>query len=81
MGDIPSRGIPEVDEAVSGRKKPKCKLIGEDGNVFNLIAIAQRVLKKNGMRKEAEEVWTRINNEAEDYDHALRIIMEYVDVY
>ena len=30
-------------------KKPKCPLIGQDGNVFNLIGIASKTLKRNGM--------------------------------
>ena len=30
--------------------KPKVKFIGQDGNVFNLIAIAEKVLTRNNMR-------------------------------
>lgn len=29
--------------------KPKLRIIGADGNVFNLMAIAKRVAKENGM--------------------------------
>ena len=61
-------------------EKPRVKLIGEDGNVFNLIGIVQRELRKAGQHEQAKEVWTRINSEAEDYDHALRIMQEYVEV-
>ena len=42
--------------------KPKCKLIGEDGNIFNLMGIASRILKKAGLREEAEEMIKRIQN-------------------
>lgn len=60
--------------------KPDCELIGQDGNIFNLIGIAQRTLRENGMADEAKELFTRINAEAHDYDHALRIIGEYVTI-
>ena len=34
--------------------KPKCKLVGENGNIFNLMGIAARTLKRAGLREEAE---------------------------
>lgn len=62
--------------------KPECKLTDQDGNIYNLISIAKRTLKNNGMKQEAEELVNRIivNNEAKSYSHALSIIMEYVEV-
>lgn len=30
--------------------KPECKLIGEDGNIFNLLSIASVTLKKRNGR-------------------------------
>ena len=62
-------------------KKPKAKLIGRDGNVFNLIAIASRALKRNGQHDKAAEMLQRITKTAKSYDEALIIIMEYVDVH
>jgi len=62
-------------------QKPKAKLIGADGNVFNLIAIAGRALKQNGQREKADEMYQRITKTAKSYDEALIIIMEYVDVH
>mgnify|MGYP001167522207 FL=1 len=59
--------------------KPKCKLIGEDGNIFNLMGIASRTLKKAGLREEAEEMIKGIKNSG-SYHEALGIIMEYVEV-
>lgn len=59
--------------------KPKCKLIGEDGNIFNLMGIASRTLKKAGLREEAEEMIERMQNSG-SYHEALGIIMEYVEV-
>ena len=61
--------------------KPTCKLIGENGNIFNLIGIASRTLKQSGLKEQAEEMQKRImNGEAGSYDEALQIIMEYVEV-
>lgn len=62
------------------RDKPDCELIGQDGNIFNLMGIASRTLKRNGMRGEAEEMVDRITNGASSYDEALCIIGEYVNI-
>jgi hypothetical protein len=59
--------------------KPKCKLIGEDGNIFNLMGIASRTLKRVGLKKQAEEMVDRITK-SKSYEEALGIIMEYVEV-
>lgn len=42
--------------------KPKCKLIGQDGNIFNLMSIASRTLKSAGLKEQAEEMIERISN-------------------
>lgn len=62
--------------------KPDCKLIGENGNIFNLMAIASRTLKENGLDYYAKEIKVRIIDkcEAHSYEEALVIIMEYVNV-
>lgn len=60
--------------------KPKCRLTGEDGNIFNLMGIATRTLKKAGEAEKAKEMTRRITTEAKSYDEALAILMEYVDV-
>lgn len=59
--------------------KPKCKLIGEDGNIFNLMVIASRTLKSYGLKKEAEEMIKRVTN-SKSYLEALAIISEYVEI-
>ena len=69
--------IEENTESV--RAKPKCALIGEDGNIFNLMGIASRTLKDNGMKAEAKEMCNRITS-SESYHEALGIIGEYVDI-
>jgi hypothetical protein len=60
--------------------KPKCKLIGENGNIFNLMGIAQKTLKQNGLGNKATEMINRITNTAKSYEEALNIISEYVEV-
>lgn len=61
-------------------KRPKCALIGEDGNIFNLMGIASRTLKHNKMNEEAQEMCNKITTEAKSYDEALMIIGEYVEI-
>lgn len=59
--------------------KPKCQLVGCDGNIFNLMGIASRTLKQAGLKEKADEMIKRITA-SKSYDEALGIIMEYVEV-
>lgn len=59
--------------------KPNCPLIGENGNIFNLIGIAARTLKRNGMSVEASEMTDRVYKSG-SYEEALGIIGEYVNI-
>ena len=68
-----------IPEKASEQKKPDCKLIGEDGNIFNLMGIASRILRQNGMAEEAVEMRDRIRASG-SYDEALCIIGEYVNI-
>lgn len=61
------------------QEKPDCPLIGEDGNIFNLMGIASRTLKENGMNEQAREMRDRIY-QCQSYDSALCIIGEYVNI-
>jgi hypothetical protein len=60
-------------------KKPRVKLVGQDGNVFNLIGICARALRKAGQADKATEM-TRKCFGAGSYDNALQIMMDYCDV-
>lgn len=60
-------------------EKTKCPLIGQNGNVFNLMGIASKTLKKNGMADEAKEMCSRVTSSG-SYDEALSIIDEYVEI-
>ena len=61
------------------RNKPDCKLIGEDGHIFNLMARASRTLRENDLSEEAKEMRERITSSG-SYDEALCIIGEYVNI-
>ncbi len=59
--------------------KPDCPLCGVDGNIFNIMGIASRTLKQNGMKDEAHEMCDRITKSG-SYSEALGIIGEYVNI-
>lgn len=42
--------------------KPDCPLIGTDGNIFSLIGIAAKTLKRNGLSEEATEMSEKVFN-------------------
>ena len=73
-----------VEQSISDkakRIKPDCDLIGQDGNIFNLMGIASRTLRRAGMADEAKEMTDRITKgEAKNYHQALGIISEYVHI-
>lgn len=60
-------------------KKPKCPLIGSDGNIFCLLGIASRTLRENGMREQAKEMQSRVTASG-SYSEALNILGEYVEI-
>lgn len=62
------------------KEKPFCKLIGEDGNVFNLLGIVSKTLKRAGLKEEAKEVADKVW-ECKSYDESLQLFMKYVDIY
>ena len=59
--------------------KPNCPLIGEDGNIFHLVGIAAKTLKRNGMSMEASEMTAKVFGSG-SYEEALEIIGEYVNI-
>lgn len=61
-------------------QKPDCPLIGQDGNIFNLMGIASRTLQKNGLPEQATQMCNRIQETAGSYYEALNIIGEYVNI-
>lgn len=59
--------------------KPTVIFTGENGNIYNLLGIASRALKKVSQRDKATEMRSRVTK-SKSYDEALLIIMEYVEV-
>ena len=68
-----------TEEQSQERIKPKCPLIGADGNIFNLMGMASNTLRRNGMADEAKEMRERITSSG-SYDEALCILGEYVNI-
>lgn len=60
-------------------RKPVVQLIGQDGNVFNLVGICSRALKKAGRFEEAKAMQERVFK-AGSYSEALSIMGEYVEI-
>ena len=69
----------EPEQNKAEKVKPDCELIGQDGNIFNLMGIASHTLKQNGMADEAKEMCSRVTS-SESYCEALNIIGEYVNI-
>ena len=72
-------GFINENDSVEEKVKPDCALIGEDGNIFNLMGIASRTLKENGMANEAKEMCERVRSSGSYYE-ALGVIGEYVNI-
>ena len=54
-------------------------LVGEDGNIFSLVGLTSKALKRSGYKEYAEELNSRLK-EQESYDDALNLISEYVTI-
>lgn len=63
----------------SKQNKPDCPLIGEDGNIFHIVGIAAKTLKRNGLSEQASEMTDKVFGSG-SYEEALGIIGEYVNI-
>ena len=61
-------------------KKPRCKLIGTDGNIFALLGRASGALRKAGQKEKAKELVKKVFH-CKSYSEALGLIQEYVEAY
>ena len=78
---MPNRLGGFVEKSELGVEKPPCPLIGQDGNIFNLVGIAARTLREAGLRDQAKELTHRIfSGECHSYGEALCLIGEYVTI-
>lgn len=81
--EILSRMPPDLDlllvpETLQASQKPKMELLGQDGNIFAILAQASKLLKNAGMKEQSEEMFSRVISSG-DYYEALRIVSEYVE--
>ena len=59
--------------------KPDCPLIGQDGNIFNLVGIASRTLREHGFSQQANEMAQKVF-ESSSYEEALNVLGDYVNI-
>lgn len=57
--------------------KPSVKLVGEDGNIFSILARSARALKRAGLGDQAKQMRQEVM-ESNSYDEALSTILQYV---
>ena len=58
--------------------KPIAPMLGARGDVYNLLCIANRTLRRAGQQEQAEELWRRVLDSG-DYYKAVSIRGEYVE--
>ena len=59
--------------------KPKLRLVGKDGNAFNLLGLARRAAHQAAWPKDR---WEKVRDKATsgDYNNLLAVLMEEFDV-
>lgn len=78
---IPHNDIRNVYAVISEEApKEECKLIGEDGNIFNLMALVARTMRRNPYwAQRVDEMITNVKA-SRDYYAALVVLGNYVDI-
>jgi len=61
------------------KQRPRVKLIGEDGNAFNILGKCRQAAKKANW---TDEQWSQFKAEATDgdYNRLLQVVMEHFEV-
>jgi len=61
------------------KHRPRVKLIGEDGNAFNILGICRQAAKKANW---TDEQWAEFETKATDgdYNRLLQVVMEHFEV-
>jgi hypothetical protein len=67
-----------IIEAEKTFVKPKLHLVGQDGNIYNLIGAVSKALKRNGYYEKAKEMSHRAMS-SDSYTGALAVLLEYYD--
>lgn len=76
---VPNRLGGFVQEQQQEPVKPDCPLLGQNGNIYNLMGIAGHTLREHGMEEQAKEMFNRIT-QCQSCDSALNIIGDYVNI-
>jgi len=63
-----------------GPNRPRCRLVGKDGNVFAIIAAVKQALRDAGQH-EAASAFVQQAFRCKSYDHVLALLVEYVEPY
>lgn len=87
QGLLTSWGFPQLHGTIKYKApikedkmgKPKCELIGTDGNVFALAGRVTKALKKAGLPEKAAEFSAKLTH-CKSYDEALVLMQDYVEV-
>lgn len=73
------RLMPKIEVNNDSCVKPDCPLVGQDGNIYNLVGIAAGTLRSNGLDDKVSEMTNRVFS-SKSYYEALSIIGEYVNI-
>lgn len=73
----PGRRRPTT-ETETETEKPSVTFSGENGNIFNLVAITRRALISAGQRDKAKAILAEVTK-AGSYEEAIEILGRYVD--
>ena len=79
MGEQQAGASEHPAQSAQPQEKPDCELIGQNGNIYNLMGIAYRTLRENSMEEQAKKMFERVTS-CNNYYKALAIIGEYVNI-
>lgn len=83
LSDYIDNRLSDKEEVVNNESqeviKPDCELIGQDSNIFNLMGIAARTLRENGLDEQAKEMIDKVTSSG-SYNEALLAISDYVNI-
>ena len=68
-----------AEEQLRDHQKPDCPLIGQNGNIYNLMGIASDTLRQNGQEAQARQMCKRVV-QSHSYEEALNVIGDYVNI-
>ena len=67
-------------ENINTREKPVLKLTGADGNVFNVLGLAQQAAKRADWTEEKIQEFIHKATHSHSYDAVLQLCFQHFDV-